>query len=70
MKVVLNQFDTEFSAEINKINSDEFSWYNLKIGYHQRSDTTVTTEITFNTVSKEDLLKIADMFAQLAEEAN
>lgn len=69
MKVIFNNFDTHFSAELVKMGSDKVIWNSLKLKYFQTSDTSVTTEVTFNTVSKEELLKVAAMFTQLAEEA-
>lgn len=70
MVVRFKDFDVQFSAELLKESAGELNWNRLKLGYYNRTDTGVVTEMIFNNIKKKELLELSDMFAQLAEEAN
>lgn len=51
------------NASIEIINGE---WYDLVLDFSQRCDTDIVSSIKFHSVRKADILKLSDMFKQLA----
>lgn len=71
--VLLNKFDTYFNLNLVTnhapsiwANKPQNSWNSLDLSIYQRTDVTFSNKITFNTVTKQDLLNLAAAFSELA----
>ena len=75
--ILLNKFDTYFNLNLlthlgkyAKYKTNEeitYEWKSLELEISQRTDATFSNKITFNTVTKQDLLNLAAAFSELAE---
>jgi imidazoleglycerol phosphate dehydratase HisB len=65
--ITIDEFDTIVEAEIVRHDMGGGDcYYSLVLDICQRTDTTFSTQLTFNTVGVNDLRNLSEMFTKLA----